>query len=113
MIFHRDQSFFDSKGRLYLNAYGLPEVAMANHFLINQNDYGESREELEEEWEKWIHHLPFDAPVAHVLTKLYERKLNKLDVGKDAAAYQRLDRKLKLIRNRAARYCTDSFSQGK
>ena len=108
-----DRSFYDSKGRLYLNDYGLPDVAIANHILINQDDYGESRKALEEEWEGWIHQFPFDAGVAQVLARLYERKLEKLDEKNDAAAYQRLDRKLKLVRSRAMRYQADSFVRRK
>jgi len=95
-----------------LDEYGFPDVAVVNRILINKENYGESREMLEEKWEEWVYRLPFDAPVAEALAKLYERRLKKLDKNKDAAVYQRLERKLKLVRNRAARYNINSFSQG-
>lgn len=85
-------------------------MAVANRILVNRDDYGESREDLERDWEKWVHHIPFDVPVAKALAKLYERRLEKLDKEKDAAIYQRLKRKLKLVRSRVARYSIDSFS---
>jgi hypothetical protein len=97
---------------MFMDEYGFPEIAVANRVLINEDDYGESREELEANWEKWVHHIPFDAPVAKALAKLYERGLEKIDREKDAAVYQRLQRKLKLVRSRAARYSIESFSRG-
>lgn len=79
-------------------------MAVANHLLVGQQDYGESHEELEKNWEIWTHHIPFDAPVAEALAKMYAQRLEKLDRKKDAAVYQRIERKLTLARKRAARY---------
>jgi hypothetical protein len=93
-----------------LDEYGFLETAIANRILIAKDDYGESREILEEKWEERVHDIPFDAPVAGALAKLYERRLERLDKDKDAAVYQRLERKLKLVRSRAARYNIASFS---
>ncbi|NIO06964.1 MAG: hypothetical protein GTO40_02830 [Deltaproteobacteria bacterium] len=87
-------------------------MAIANGILTQREDYGESREDLEKEWEKWVHHLPFDAPVAEALAKLYERRLERLDREEDAGPYQRLERKLRLVKSRAHRYRTDPFGQG-
>ena len=95
-----------------LDEYGFPEMAVANRVLIREDDFGESREGLEGDWEKWVHYIPFDAPVAKALAKLYERRLERLDKDKDAAVYHRLERKLTLVRSRAVRYSIDSFSRG-
>ena len=85
-------------------------AAIANRILLRREDYGESKEDLEENWAKWIHHIPFDAPVARTLAKLYEGRLDRLHKEKDAAEYHRLERKLRLVRNRASRYKPLSFS---
>jgi tetratricopeptide (TPR) repeat protein len=107
----RGASFGGSGRTLSLDNYGFPNIAIANRILIQENDYGESRENLEETWAQWLHHFPFDAPVAEALAKLYEQRLAKLDKEKNAAVYQRLERKLKLVRSRATRYNMTSFSQ--
>ena len=86
-------------------------MAVANRILINKDQYGESGENLEENWEKWIHHIPFDSSVARRLVKLYAKRLENLDEKKDAGAYQRLQRKLNLAESRADRYSVASFSQ--
>jgi hypothetical protein len=109
----QNNSFFnDSKNQLGLDKYGFPDIAVVNCILVNKGDYGESREDLEESWEKWVHHVPFDAPVAEALSKLYEQRLEKLEKDKNAAIYQRLERKLKLVRSRASRYNITSFPGG-
>lgn len=106
----RESTFFnDSKKALVLDEHGFPAIAIANRILVNRDDYGESKEDLAINWEKWVHHIPFDTPVVQALAKLYERKLENLDKDKDAAEYQRLMRKLKLARSRLARYSIDSF----
>ena len=107
----KNSPFTEAESQLVLDSYGFPEMAVANRILIDMDDYGESREDLERDWEKWVGHLPFDAPVAEALAKLYERRLEKLDRDKDAAVFRRFERKLKLVQSRAARYRRDSFSQ--
>lgn len=86
-------------------------MAVANSILLNLDNYGESREEIEESWEKWIHHIPFDSPVSRALAKLYNQRLGKLNREKNAAAYQRLKRKLDLVQHRADRYNIDMFDR--
>lgn len=103
--------FFDSKGILNLDDFGFPDVAVANSILLNMAKYGESKDDLEETWEEWIHHIPFDAPVSQVLTKLLTQRLEKLNPEKNAADYQRLKRKLDLVERRADRYDIGLFSQ--
>jgi hypothetical protein len=93
-----------------LDKFGFPEMAVANLILLNSDNYGESREEIEESWEKWIHHIPFDSPVSGALEKLYKRRLEKLNQEKNAADYQRLKRKLDLVQHRADRYNIDVFA---
>ena len=106
-----DQEFFhDSKGKLYLDKFGFPEMAVADLILLELENYGESREDIEDSWEKWIHHIPFDAPVARALAELYHQRLDKLNREQNAADYQRLKRKLDLVQRRAARYNIDLFS---
>jgi hypothetical protein len=73
------------------------------------DDFGESREDLEEKWWEWTHQIPFDGPVSEALARLYERKLAKIDQDKSTAAHRRWARKLKLVQNRAARYNIDQF----
>ncbi len=85
-------------------------MAVANSILLNSDNYGESREKIEESWAKWIHHIPFDSPVSGALAKLYNRRLEKLNREKNAADYQRLKRKLDLVQNRADRYNIDVFA---
>lgn len=94
-----------------MDDFGFPDVAVANSILLNTENYGESKDDLEETWEKWVHHIPFDAPVAQMLTKLYTQRLEKLDQEKNAADYQRLKRKLDLVERRAYRYDIRLFSQ--
>lgn len=79
-------------------------MAVANSILVGSADYGESLEDLEGDWETWLHHIPFDAGVARALSKVYERHLANLDRKKDAADRERLERKLALARARAERY---------
>jgi hypothetical protein len=93
-----------------LDKFGFPELAVANLILLNFDNYGESREDLTESWAKWIHHIPFDSPVCQALTKLYSQRLEKLNQEKNAADYQRLKRKLDLVRHRAQRYNIDLFA---
>jgi NADH:ubiquinone oxidoreductase subunit len=86
-------------------------LAVANLILLNFDNYGESREDIEKSWEKWIHHIPFDSPVSGALAKLYSQRLGKLNQEKNAAAYQRLKRKLDLVQHRADRYNIDIFDR--
>ena len=54
-----DQEFFhDSKGKLYLDKFGFPEMAVADLILLELENYGESREDIEDSWEKWIAVMP-------------------------------------------------------
>jgi len=85
-------------------------MAVANSILLNLDNYGESREKIEESWEEWIHHIPFDAPVAQALATLYSQRLEKINQAQNAADYQRLKRKLDLVQRRAARYNIDLFA---
>jgi NADH:ubiquinone oxidoreductase subunit len=94
-----------------LDKFGFPELAVANLTLLGLANYGESREDLEKSWEKWIHHIPFDAPVSEALAKLYYQRLKKLNPEKNAAAYQRLKRKLDLAQHRVDRYNIDRFNR--
>ena len=108
----REDSFFmDSKRGFTLDEYGVPEMAIANRILVKKTEFGESREDLETIWEKWIHYLPFDAPVAEALTQLYVQRLEKLDKDNDAGEYIQLEQKLELVKKRSARYRMASFSQ--
>ena len=84
-------------------------MAVANSILLKLQNYGESREDIEENWDKWIHHIPFDAPVARALAELYIQRLDKLNREQSAADYQRLKRKLDLVQRRAARYDINLF----
>ncbi len=94
-----------------MDEFGFPELAVANLTLLGLDNYGESREDLVKSWEKWIHHIPFDAPVSGALAKLYYQRLEKLDPEENAAAYQRLKRKLDLAQHRADRYNIEMFDR--
>ena len=87
-------------------------MAAANHVLLEMDDFGESREGLQEDWETWVHHIPFDSPVAAKLVRLTEERFNRLDPERDAGDIQRLERKLRLARSRAARYRRADFGSG-
>jgi hypothetical protein len=104
--------FYDSKGRMQLDEFGFPEVAVANRILLHMDRYGESRDDLEKTWEKWVHHIPFDSPVAQALVKLYSLRLDKMDKENNAAEYQRLKRKIDLAQRRAKRYDIRLFTNG-
>ncbi|MFH0926360.1 MAG: C39 family peptidase [bacterium] len=99
----------DLTGQLDLDEYGFPDVSVANNVLIKMKVYDESKEELEKNWEEWIHSIPFDAPVAEALLSLYEQRIKNLNKTKDAAMYQRLERKIKLLKNRIFRYSPSSL----
>ena len=96
---------------MLLDNYGFPDIALANDILVRMDDLGESRDDLEKSWWKWSHHNPFDAPVSAALLKLYKSKLAKINKNNSAAAYQRLERKINLLQNRATRYKISTFSQ--
>jgi hypothetical protein len=87
----------------------VPGVSVANHSLLQRHDFGESLEDLTEGWETWLHHIPFDADVARALLALHRKRAAQLDAGQDAAARQRLERKLQLARSRADRYEKAAF----
>ncbi len=99
----------DKKYILDLDEYGFPVTALANQLLIQQADYGESREALEENWQAWLHHNPFDAPVARRLTDIYRWRIAQLNPKTDAGAIQRLARKLHQTESRAQRYSETAF----
>jgi hypothetical protein len=80
---------------------------MANHLLARQADYGESREALEKSWQKWLHHDPFNAPVASRLADIYREHMHRLDPASDASALQQLGRNLRRTEDRAGRYRLD------
>lgn len=103
--------FNDAKPTKYLDAYGFPGAAVANRILVDLHDFGESRETLENNWEVWIHHIPYDAPVARALERLLRERLARLDKKKNPAAHQRLERKLDLVTKRALRYDMERFRQ--
>ena len=86
-------------------------MAVANRILLKMESYGESKDDLEKSWEKWVLHIPFDSPTARALIELYTQKLEKLDEKNHAAAYHRLKRKLDLVQQRAERYNIASFAQ--
>ncbi len=86
-------------------------VSLANRILLQQDEFGESREALEENWQTWIHHNPFDAPVARRLSELYRRHLGQLDPQSDSGAVQRLERKLRQTEERAGRYAAAAFER--
>jgi chemotaxis regulatin CheY-phosphate phosphatase CheZ len=77
---------------------------MTNRLLIQQADFGESREALEKNWQKWLHHQPFDAPVARRLADIYRQHLARLDPKTDTNTVQWLERKLRRTDARARRY---------
>ena len=103
--------FYDSKGIRNLDEFGFPEIAVANRILLGIDNYGESTEDLEKSWGKWVHHIPFDSPVSRALIKLYTKRLGKMDKEENTAEYQRLQRKLDLVQRRAERYDLDLFSR--
>jgi hypothetical protein len=96
---------------MFLDNYGFPDIALANDILVHMDDLGESRDDLEKSWWKWSHHNPFDAKVSGALLELYRNRLAKINKKNSAAAYQRLERKIKLLQKRAARYKVSTFSQ--
>lgn len=95
----------------HLDEYGFPPTSVAHRILTEQDEFGESKEILEEHWKEWIHYRPFDAPVAGALASLYERRLEKLSDKQGSMAYRRLERKLTLARSRASRYSIASFAE--
>jgi hypothetical protein len=99
----------DRKEVLDLDDYGFPVVSLANHLLVQQTDFGESREALEKNWQTWLHHNPFDAPVARRLSELFARHLSQLDPKSDSGEVRRLERKLHQTQDRAKRYAAEAF----
>jgi hypothetical protein len=89
----------------------VPGVSVANHSLLQRDDFGESLENLTEGWETWLHHIPFDSEVARALLALHQKRAAQLDASQDAGARQRLERKLQLARSRATRYDRAAFLQ--
>jgi hypothetical protein len=102
-------SFSDSKHRICLDEFGFPQMAVANRILIGKRDFGEKQEALGKSWQKWLHHIPFDAPVAEALGRMYEERTEKLDEKEDAAVLHRLAKKLRLTQDRAMRYGMGAF----
>jgi hypothetical protein len=106
-----DGFFNDSKNSLSLDDYGYPGASVANRLLLEQDDFGESVEDLAEEWETWLHHMPFDAEVGRALLVLLHERAADLDSSQDAGARQRLERKIQLARDRTTRYGRAAFSR--
>lgn len=106
-----DKQFIDKKNILDLDEFGFPVVAMANELLVRQEAYGENREALEEKWEAWLDHHPFDAEVARRLADMYRQRLEQLDPHSDKSTFGRLARKLTKAERRARRYATAVFDQ--
>ena len=96
---------------MFLDNYGFPDIALANKILVRMDELGESRDDLEKSWWKWSHHNPFDAQVSGALLKLYRYRLAKINKKNSAAAYQRLERKIKLLQKRTTRYKISTFFQ--
>jgi hypothetical protein len=96
--------FIDRKESIDLDDFGFPVISLANRLLIQQADFGESRESLEKSWQKWLNHEPFDAPVARRLAEIYRQDLARIDAKTDSNAVQRLERKLRRTEARAQRY---------
>lgn len=84
-------------------------ISLANQLLIQQADFGESREALEENWQAWLHHNPFDATVARRLADIYRWRLSRLNPETDPGAVQRLKRKIRQTEGRARRYIKTAF----
>ena len=105
--------FHDRDSRLDLDEYGYPELATANQLLLEMDDYGESREELESGWQDFINRHPFNAPIAQKLMTFYEKRMTTLqEEGKNAEAL-RLSRKIRLLKNRMDAYSLSAFQQQK
>jgi hypothetical protein len=94
-----------------LDDFGFPVVSLTNHLLLQQTEFGENREALEENWQTWLHYNPFDAPVARRLSELYRQQIGRLDPQSDAGTVRRLERKLLQTEARARRYATAVFEQ--
>jgi hypothetical protein len=104
-----DKRLIDSKYILDLDDFGFPVVALANQLLIQQADFGESREALEENWQAWLHHNPFDAAVARRLADIHRWRLSRLNPETDPGAVQRLKRKIRQTEGRVRRYTKTAF----
>jgi len=87
-----------------LDRYGFPAAPLANATLVELDDFGNSIRQLEKSWYAWLHYYPFDTRVTGKLETLYQKRIDTLDPGKDAAQVRLLERKLQLLRNRLARY---------
>jgi hypothetical protein len=109
VIARKNANFNDTKRLMSLDEYGFPHTAVANTVLVSMAEYGESSEDLERNWENWIHHVPFDAPVVEKMAGILKTKTAQIDKKKKPAIYQRLSRKLSLLEIRAARYNFESF----
>lgn len=92
-----------------LDTFGYPAVALANKVLTELDNFGDSTEELEESWFDWLQHNPFDTVVAGRLERLLLEKMDSLDPASDAAAIERIERKLDLVQKRLQRYQPQKF----
>jgi hypothetical protein len=80
--------------------------------LIAENEYGNNRELLTNNWQGWLNLNPFDANVAKKLATLYNLRISNLDPVKNKAEIHRINRKLQLARGRAHRYAYANSSFG-
>lgn len=87
-----------------MDEFGFPAIALTNKLLIAQDDFGNNREQLAENWQEWLDLNPFDGKVAEKLVSIYTSRISGLDPDKDAAEIHRIQRKLKLAQGRANRY---------
>ena len=110
LIHARGDKLIDRKDLLDLDDFGFPVISLTNRLLVQQSDFGESREALEKSWHNWLNHQPFDAPVARRLAQIYSRHIAQLDPRKDAGAVERLGRKLRQTETRAERYAEEAFA---
>ncbi len=94
-----------------LDDYGFPATIIANSILLEQDDFGDSVKDVEESWSYWLHYFPFDAVTAERLSSLMMKRLARMDVKKDGARRQLLERKLELASQRAERYRKGNFAR--
>ncbi|MGA1841008.1 MAG: C39 family peptidase [bacterium] len=95
---------YASGNRIDLNKYGHPELTLAKGILLRMDNYGESREKLEDLWEELSNYVPFDIPIAKVLERIYTERLSEIDKEEEPQRYEKLIEKIKILRQRLDRY---------
>ncbi len=103
---HETNTIRYKSGSLHLNfdEYGYPLLPLAHYALDKVENFGQSKEELQKHWEKWLEKSPYDITAIKALSRIYQQTLNNLPPKKERELYNTISNKYQLMQKRLKRY---------